>query len=86
MIIFNNTSAKIKTKSADVLLKMIMSLTELRIAQPCSQNEWTLAFYFCCPNLRGALVSDGPASGPALLCMYLLIPSLNPCDIHTQHT
>ena len=36
VIIFNNTSAEIKTKSADVLLKMIKSLKELRIAQLCS--------------------------------------------------
>ena len=35
MIIFNNTSAKIKTKSADVLLKIITILKELRIAQLC---------------------------------------------------
>ena len=33
MIIFNNTSAEIETKSADVSLKMIIILKELRIAQ-----------------------------------------------------
>ena len=33
MIIFNITSAEIKTKSADVLLKMIVILKDLRIAQ-----------------------------------------------------
>ena len=43
MIIFNNTSAKIKTKSTDVLLKMITVLKEPRITQLCSENEWTLA-------------------------------------------
>ena len=43
MNIFNNTSAEIKTKSADVLLKMIIILKERRIAQLCSQNEWTLS-------------------------------------------
>jgi hypothetical protein len=42
MIIFNITSAEIKTKSADLLLKMIMILKELRIAQQCSQIELTL--------------------------------------------
>ena len=42
VIIFNNTSAEIKTKSADVLLKMITILKELRIAQLCSKNERTL--------------------------------------------
>ena len=42
VIIFNNTLAEIKTKSADVLLKMIMILKELRIAQQCSQIERTL--------------------------------------------
>ena len=42
MIIFNNTSAEIKTKSANVLLKMIIILKELRIAQQCSKNERTL--------------------------------------------
>ena len=43
VIIFNNTSAEIKTKSADVLLEMITILKELRIAQLCSKNERTLA-------------------------------------------
>ena len=38
MIIFNNTSAEIKTKSIDVLLKMITILKELRITQLCSKN------------------------------------------------
>ena len=45
MIIFNNTSAEIKTKSADVLLKMIIVLKELRIAKLCSWNEQTLEHY-----------------------------------------
>ena len=36
MIIFNITSAEIKTKSADVLLKIIIILKEMRIAQLCS--------------------------------------------------
>ena len=35
MIIFTNTSADIKTKSADLLSKMIIILSELRIAQLC---------------------------------------------------
>ena len=35
MIIFNNKSAGIKTKSADALLKIIIILSELRIAQLC---------------------------------------------------
>ena len=43
VIIFNNTSAKIKTKSTDVSLKMITILKELRIAQLCFKNERTLA-------------------------------------------
>ena len=42
VVIFNKTSAEIKIKSADVLLKMITILKELRIAQLCSKNEWTL--------------------------------------------
>ena len=37
--------AEIKTTSADVLLKMIIILSELRIAQLCSLNEWTLLIY-----------------------------------------
>jgi hypothetical protein len=45
MIIFNNTSAEIRTKSADVLLKKIMILIELRIAQLCSEYERTLIWY-----------------------------------------
>ena len=36
VIIFNSTSAEIKTKSADILLKMIIISIELRIAQLCS--------------------------------------------------
>ena len=36
MIIFNNTSADFVLISADVLLKMIILLIELRIAQLCS--------------------------------------------------
>ena len=42
MIIFNNTSADIKTKPADVLLKIIITLIELRKTQLCFYNEWTL--------------------------------------------
>ena len=42
MIIFSNISAEIKKKSADVLLKMITILKELRIPQLCSKNEQTL--------------------------------------------
>ena len=42
VIIFNITSAEIKTKSADVLLKIISILKNLRIAQLCSKNERTL--------------------------------------------
>ena len=52
VIIFNNTSAEIKTKSADVLLKIITILKELRIAQLCSKNEWTLFF---CRKLKALL-------------------------------
>ena len=36
MIIFNDTSADFALMSADVLLKMIILLIELRIAQLCS--------------------------------------------------
>ena len=32
MTIFHNTSADIKTKSADVILKMVIVLSEMRIA------------------------------------------------------
>ena len=39
MVIFNITSAEIKTKSAAVLLKMTTILKELRIAQLCFKNE-----------------------------------------------
>ena len=42
VIIFDNTSSEIKTKSVDVLLKMITILKELRITQLCSRNEGTL--------------------------------------------
>ena len=42
VIICTNTSAEIRTKSADLLLKMITILKELRIAQLCSENERTL--------------------------------------------
>ena len=40
-IIFNNTSAEIKTKSADVLLKMTTILKEMRTAQLRSKNKRT---------------------------------------------
>ena len=42
VITFNNTSADFVFISADVLLKMITILKELRIAQLCSKNERTL--------------------------------------------
>ena len=43
VIIFNNTSADFVLISADVLLKMITILKELRITQLCSKNERTLS-------------------------------------------
>ena len=45
MIIFNITSAEIKTKSTDVLLKMILTLKKLRIVQLCSYNGRTLGCF-----------------------------------------
>ena len=42
VVIFNLTSAEIKTKSADIVLKMTIILKELRIAQLCPKNGWTL--------------------------------------------
>ena len=36
VVIFNTTSAEIKTKSADVILKKITILKEMRIVQMCS--------------------------------------------------
>jgi hypothetical protein len=42
MIIFNNTSAEIKRKSADVLLKMTTTLKALTIAQLGSKNKQTI--------------------------------------------
>ena len=41
-VIFNTTSAEIKTKSTDVILKITTILKEMRIAQPCSKSERTL--------------------------------------------
>ena len=41
VVIFDDTSAEIKTKS-DVILKMTTMLKELRIEQLCSNNEQTL--------------------------------------------
>ena len=46
VVIFNNTSAEIKTTSADVLLKMTTIFKELRIAQLQSKNKRTLEFKF----------------------------------------
>ena len=43
MVIFHNTSADFVLISADVLLKIITMLKELRIAKLCSKNKWTLA-------------------------------------------
>ena len=42
VVIFNNTSAEIKTKSADLLLKMTTILKELRIAQLWFENKGAL--------------------------------------------
>ena len=42
MVIFNTTSADIKTKSFDVALKMTTILKEMRIVQLCSKSELTL--------------------------------------------
>ena len=40
--IFNTSSADIKTKPADVILKMTTILKEMRIVQLCSKSERTL--------------------------------------------
>ena len=45
VVIFNTTSADIKTKSADVILKMTTILKEMRIAQLWSKSERTLVKY-----------------------------------------
>ena len=52
-IIFNNTSADFVLISADVILKIIIILKELRIAQVCSKlnglyvsKRWLLLIYF----------------------------------------
>ena len=52
--IFNITSADFVLISADVLLKMITILKEMRIAQLCSKNERTLhsSIYQKCKGLR----------------------------------
>ena len=42
VIIFNITSTDFVLISADVSFKMITVLKEMRIAQLCSKNEWTL--------------------------------------------
>ena len=42
VVIFNNTSAEIKTKSVDVFLKITTILKELRIVQLRSKNKWIL--------------------------------------------
>ena len=44
VVLFNTPSADIKTKSADVVLKMTTSLKEMRIMQLCSQNGQTLPY------------------------------------------
>ena len=46
VVIFNTTLAEIKTKSADVILKMTIILKEMRIAQLCSKSERTLVFVY----------------------------------------
>ena len=52
---------------------MIVSSKELRIPRASVFLKWTdISTLFLLPEFKGALVSDGPASGPALLCMYLL--------------
>jgi hypothetical protein len=51
VIIFNNTSADFALISADVLLKMITVLKELRITQLCSKKERTLIKIFLITKL-----------------------------------
>ena len=46
VVIFNLTSAEIKTKSADMILKMTTILKELRMARLCSKNGRTLYVYY----------------------------------------
>ena len=46
VVIFNTTSAEIKTKSADVILKKTTILKEMRIVQMCSLNEQSLVLLF----------------------------------------
>ena len=47
VVIFNITTAEIKTKSADIsILEMTTSLKELRIAQLWSKSERTLVKYY----------------------------------------
>ena len=47
VIIFNNTSPGFVLISADVLLKMVTILKELRIVRLCSKNERTLDATAC---------------------------------------
>ena len=55
VVIFNTTSTEIKTKSADVILKITILLKELRITQLCSKSERTLNNF--CAHTEGSMSS-----------------------------
>ena len=69
MVIFNTPSAEIKTKSADVLLKITTILKELRIAQLRFKSKRTLAFIFF--SILHASLSTHP------ILYYSLIARMN---------
>ena len=52
VVIFNTTSADIKIRSADFILKMTTILKEMRVPQLCSKSELTLDIDFI-PNKKG---------------------------------
>ena len=56
MIVFDIASAEIKTKSADVLLKMLTILKELRITQLCSLHDLNVMNLQPLPNTHVAEV------------------------------
>ena len=57
MVLFNTTSADIKTKSGDVVLKSITILKEMRIAQLSSQNDQLKSKHCRKPYCRNGVVN-----------------------------
>ena len=77
VIIFNNTSADFVLISADVILKTITILKELRIVQLCPKNGWTLSNFFIQDFfLQQSMTSQGPPKIAQTLMCHSIVRGL----------